>query len=215
MTTSTINALSTEQTTLLTDDNFVIQTAAGITKRIKATNVKLVGYDDYEFVYNTSVNASAPVLKTFQGGLKASAFIGTGSTDENLYAVIPIRHDIASTTFSFHIQWSHITASPTGDVCWQIEYSIAKSFGVEAFPASTTIQLIQTAGTQYFHHNIEGSNITSSSIEPDSVIFVRLFRNASHASDTFANDAFLLRASVHVSVDSRASTGKTRPFTKV
>ena len=47
---STINNLPTEQTTMLTDDSFVIQTAAGVTKKIKATNTKLIGYEDVLFV---------------------------------------------------------------------------------------------------------------------------------------------------------------------
>jgi hypothetical protein len=218
MTTSTINGLASEQTTQLTDDSFLMQTAAGITKKIKATNMKLVGYDDYIFVHDpaTVTGSPAPALKTFRGGLKAAAFAGTGSTDEVMFGNVHILHNyVAGTVVSFHIHWSHINASPTGNVVWQIEYSIAKGYGVEAFPATTTITLVQAAGTQYFHHIIEGSNITNSSIEPDSLVLMRIFRNASHASDTFADDAFFLRCDMHVSVDNRPTNEKARPFTKV
>jgi hypothetical protein len=215
---TTINNLVTEQTTQLTDDMFVMQTAAGITKKIKATNMKLVGYDDYLFEhYPALVSGSvAPDLKTFRGGLECAAFEGTGTTVKNIHGNVHMQHDyVAGTAISFHIHWSHIIAAPTGNVVWQIEYSIAKGYGVEAFPAPTTITLVQAAGTQYFHHIIEGSDITSASLEPDSLMAIRIFRDPAHASDTFANDAFFMRCDIHVQVDNQGTNEKARPFTKV
>jgi hypothetical protein len=214
---TTINNLTTEQTTMLTDDSFVIQTAAGVTKKIKATNTKLIGYEDILFVPTEAPNGSTgPSLTTFRGNIKLGAFTGTGSTVQELFGALHIPHNyVAGTDIYLHIHWSHIIASPTGNVNWKMDYSIARGFGFEAFPAPTTIDLTQAAGAQYNHHIIESTAITGTNIEVDTLVLLRIYRDPADVLDTFANDAYFLRADAHIQVDNRATKEKTRPFTKV
>ena len=215
---TTINNIATEQTTMLTDDSFIMQTAAGVTKKIKATNLKLTGYEDVLFVHDAASagGSSAPTLTTFRGNLKVGTFNGAGTTVNEIFGSIHIPHNyIAGTDIYFHIHWSHIIASPTGSVKWNLDYSFARGFSYEAFPTPTTISLTQAAGTQYFHHIIESSAITGTNIEADTLILCRIWRDPADVADTFANNAFFLRADAHIQVDNRSTKEKVRPFTKV
>ena len=207
-----------EQTTQVSTDKILMQTVGGVTKYVKATNNKLVGFNDFNIIWSpvNSSGATKPNFSTFRGSLSAAAFAGTGGTVMDLHGCVHINHEIVfGSAISFHVHWSHIIGAPTGNVVWQIDYSVAKAFGVQAFPAPTTITLTQAAGTQYYHHVIEGSDIVNSDIEPDSVIMVRFYRDPGHASDTFANDAYFVNLDIHVSVDGMATNEKARPFTKV
>lgn len=207
-----------EQTTQVSTDKILMQTAGGITKYVKATNNKLVGYNDFNIIWNPvqSGGATSPPLTAFRGSMSLPAFAGTGGTIRDLHGEVHINHEyVFGSTVYFHIHWAHIIAAPTGNVVWQIDYSIAKCFGIQAFPAPTTITLIQAAGVQYTHLLIEDTGISSADIEPDSIILVRIYRDPAHASDTFANDAYLINVDLHVSIDGMPTNEKARPFTKV
>jgi hypothetical protein len=215
---STINGLTTEQTTQVSTDMFVMQTVGGVTKKIKSTNMKLVGYDDVPFIIDTIPNTgvSAPTISNFRGGITKTTFSGSGTQLHEIFGTLHIPHSyVPSTPISLHIHWSHVVSSPSGSVVWQLEYTIAKGFSSETFAATTTIALTQAAGAQYLHHIIESSDITSTSIEADSIILLRIFRDPAHASDTFTGDAYFLQADAHIKVDNRATNEKVRPFTKV
>jgi hypothetical protein len=214
---TTINNLTTEQTTQLTDDSFVMQTAAGVTKKIKATNMKLIGYEDVLFVPTEAPGGStAPGLTTFRGNIKLATFGGTGTTVQEIFGAFHLPHTyVPGTDIYFHVHWSHIIAAPSGNVNWKMDYTFARGFGYEAFPAPTTIDLTQAAGTQYYHHLIESSAITGTNLETDTIILARFYRDPADALDTFTENAYFLRADAHVQVDSRVTTGRTRPFSKV
>ncbi len=162
--------------------------------------------------------ANAPAITTFQGNIQQLAFQNAGNQPRETWSAIHILHDYRAGTKIFpHIHWSHNNATPSGDVKWQIEYSVSKGHSGGTFPAATTISLIQTAAAQYTHHLIETSTanaIASAEIEPDSVILFRLFRDSSDEDDTFADDAFLLYFDIHFQSDLTLTNEKVRPFTK-
>ncbi|MCP4437116.1 MAG: hypothetical protein GY913_21795 [Proteobacteria bacterium] len=176
-------------------------------------------YSDY-LVGGLSIGkgSSAPTLKTFRNGIEMNAFAGTGPTEEGFFA-IHVMHDIkAGTTPTFHVHWSHIVASPSGDVKWQVELTAAQGYESEAFPATSTLSSTHTAGTQYAHHITDDDDMAmpaglASSIEPDMFILGRIFRDSSDAADTFANDAFLIGIDMHYQKGQIGTTERNRPFT--
>lgn len=176
------------------------------------------GWDDY-VVSGLNVRlrgANDPTLTEFRNGLYLYAFSGTVGVNE-VYTSVHILHDWKPGTDIYpHVHWAHNVASPTGDVVWQIDYSIAKGFSQEVFPAPTTIVAQQTAGTQYYHHIIESSTtIPAASLEPDAVVLMRIYRDSGHGSDNFEDDAFLIQADLHYESDGRRTNEKASPFTKV
>ncbi|KKK79387.1 hypothetical protein LCGC14_2834030, partial [marine sediment metagenome] len=100
--------------------------------------------------------ANSPAITTFQGNIEQLAFQNGGAQPRETWSAIHILHDYRTGTKIFpHIHWSHNNATPSGDVKWQIEYSISKGHSGGTFPAATTISLIQTAGAQFEHMLIE------------------------------------------------------------
>jgi hypothetical protein len=162
--------------------------------------------------------ANAPAISTFQGNIDALAFQNAGNQPRETWSSLHVLHDYRDGTKLFpHIHWSHNNATPSGDVKWQIEYSIAKGHSGGAFPAATTVSLIQTAAAQYTHHIVEVSSddaIPSTEAESDSVIMFRIFRDSGDGEDTFGDDAFLLFFDIHFQSDNMLTNEKVRTFTK-
>ena len=162
--------------------------------------------------------SNAPAITTFQGNIQALAFQNAGNQPRETWSTIHILHDYRAGTKLFpHIHWSHNNATPSGNVKWQIEYSISKGHSGGTFPAATTVSLIETAGAQFTHHLVEVSTadaIPSTEAESDSVILFRIFRDSGDGEDTFGDDAFLLFFDIHFQSDLTLTNEKIRPFTK-
>lgn len=164
--------------------------------------------------------SGSPTLTAFRGNVNLYAFAGTGGVDEAFFTAHVLHDYIPGTKIFPHIHWSHIIAVPSGDVVWQIEYTVAKGHTIQAFPTTTTIELQQTAGAQFVHHLIETSDadaIVSANLEPDSVIAGRIFRDPANGNDNFENDAYLLHIDFHYETDTVMTNEKVRPakgFTK-
>jgi len=154
-----------------------------------------------------------PTLRTFRGNIDAFAWDGASGTDEAFF-IIHILHDLKKDTeLTFHVHWSHIIAAPSGDVKWQIEYTTARGYGVDVFPAPSTLATTQTAGPQYTHHITNDDDMTITidrNIEPDSLILGRVFRDAADSADTFANDAYLLTFDCHYQKGQIGTTERNR-----
>jgi hypothetical protein len=168
--------------------------------------------------------ATSPDWEIFRDGLSAYAFDDT--TIEQAWWSCHIPHDWAVGTSIFpHVHWSHNQASPSGTVRWGIEYTMAKGYGEGNFPASTTVYIEQvagggspTTGSQYQHFITEFSeaqSIDMSSMDIDGIIIFRLFRDASHANDTFVGDASVLFTDAHYQSDERVTPQRNSPFTKL
>lgn len=156
--------------------------------------------------------ANAPTMRVFRGGIELPTFAGSGPVEEGFFT-IHLLHDIMPKTLpTFHIHWGHIIASPTGNVKWQVEYSIAKGYEQEAYPSPTTLSTTHAAGAQYSHHitNDDDMAITEA-VEPDMVILGRIFRDASE--DTFVNDAYLIQVDMHYQVGQIGTPERNAPFT--
>lgn len=158
--------------------------------------------------------ASAPDLAEFRDGLFLNAFAGTAGVTEQLFFSVHILHGILPNSVpTFHIHWSHNIAVPSGDVKWQIDYTIVKGYGVSQYPAPTTITTTQTAGAQYTHQITDDDDMpVSGEIEPDSVLIGRIYRDPTDSADTFEDDAFLIQADIHYERTRLGTVERNRPF---
>jgi len=158
---------------------------------------------------------NAPDWKSFRGGLYTYAFDDT--TNEQVYLAFHILHDIKrGSKLYLHIHWSPGNNTDTGTVRWGFEYSIAKGHGQEAFPATNTVYVEQASdGTAYMHNVAELSDddaIYKEDLEPDTVLLVRVFRDASHANDTFVGDAHGFQVDIHYQRDRDGTPNKAPDF---
>ena len=215
----------TETTTPVDDSELLLGNTNGKTYRSKLSNLlkKVFSFDDvYDDYIVSGMNlehvstSAAPVLKTFRNNYSLHAFENGGQIESG-YFTVHIQHGIKPNTNAFfHVHWSNNAATPTGNMKWFIEYSIAKGYGAGTFSSETVLSSVQTVGAQYEHQITNDDDMViigiNGEIEPDSVIVGRVYRDPSDPEDTLDTDAFLLHVDVHY-VKSRTGTKeRNRPF---
>ena len=145
-------------------------------------------------------------------GIYAKAFSAT--IIENLLVTFHIPHGIADEIIYPHIHWAPSNTN-TGVVRWGIEYVYAKGYEQQAFGNTSIIYIEQAAtGTTKQHQITETADpgITVSGLETDGLLVCRIFRDATHANDTYNADAFGLYCDLHVQQDRRTTPNRNYPF---
>lgn len=166
--------------------------------------------------------ASAPDLVSFRDGLYLLAFDGNATLEQAFFSLhilhdIKIDEDDPEATPTFHVHWTHNTLSPSGNVKWQVELTLARGYGKDAYPASQTISSVQAAPAQYVHQITPDDDMPLPSsflvnLEPDSQLIGRIFRDPSDVEDTFANDAMLIGIDLHYKANKLGTFERNRPF---
>ena len=167
-----------------------------------------------------STGTSRPNFSLFRDGIYLWAFNDSSTTQ--LWLNIHVTHDWKFGTDVYpHIHWSHTSTptSPNSTVRWGIEYTAARGYDVDAYPATTTVYLEQdvNGAAAYTHHIIEvdaAHAIAGSSLDVDAVILMRIFRDAAHVDDTLTGDAYLHFVDVHYQADNILTRERNQPFTK-
>ena len=178
---------------------------------------RIKGWDDItaDLSSGKTAGSNVPTWSTFRNGINAFAFSATG-TDE-IWVTFHVKHDYAEGTNVYpHVHWGTITTA-TGTVRWGFEYTVAKGHQQEAFPATTTVYVEDTISSndQYGHRVAEVSdNDAFDAFEADTLILMRIFRDGSHANDTFAQPAFAFTADIHfeTSPEGTVTKNKAPPF---
>lgn len=201
----------------------VIDTVLGAASALKATDTLVeigarAGWQDYlsSISAGKAVGANAPTWATIRAGLAAYSF--SASTMNEIWLSFHILHEYQVGTMIYpHVHWT-TTGTNTGVCRWGLEYSFARGYNIEAFPAPTTIYLEQAAsGTAYQHmitEGSEGNGVTIANLETDGIILMRVFRDAANAADTLTDAAFGLFVDIHYQSDGMLSQERNRPFTK-
>lgn len=170
-----------------------------------------------QFVVRGS-GAADPSFGALFNGLEGYLFSAT--TLQRVFCDFHIDHDIARGTVLYpHVHWMPTTTA-TGVVRWGIEYSVAKGHqqgAASTFPATTTVYVNQTisAPSQWQHFVAEVSladAIPSTNIEPDSVIKVRVFRDAANAADTYNGAVHAWQCDLHYQASRFATLNKAPNF---
>ena len=191
----TITLRSVKGTPLLdaeVDENF-----NDLTNRIEGWN------DLVQDVVVRSGTANAPSVNPYRDGLYAYAFDAASMGE--CFANFHFGHDYVPGSMVYpHVHWSPNTTS-IGVVRWGVEYTWARrhdSTGQTVFPATQTLYIETTIDVdhQYQHmvnESPDGSGIPGSTMEVDSIIMCRFFRDAGHINDTFPDPVFLLSVDIH------------------
>lgn len=177
-------------------------------------------WDDYLSSFNAgrAVGPNAPSFVAMRGSINAFQFSAT-VMQELWLAPIHITHSYKPNTPVFpHVHWCS-PGTNTGVVRWGVEYTLAKGHNqssASVFPAPTTIYLEQAAsGVAYTHQIIEAVSaeaISSANIEPDTLILMRVFRDAAHANDTCTDAVFGLMCDMHYQKSYWATKNKSPDF---
>jgi len=174
---------------------------------------------------------TSPTWGTFKNGTEAWKF--ADSQVESLHVSFHMPHDLAFTFPSAdgtvgapklypHIHWSP-SGTNTGTVRFGIEYTYARGYGIDAFPASTTIYLEASGSGVDCDHLItettDAAAIEDATHETDALMKVRVFRDGTHANDTFTGGVFIHYVDLHYFSDGLLTNERNRsagalPWTK-
>lgn len=198
---------------LLANDNY-LETDKTDLIGVASAGSKSGWYDEKGDVVVKGSGVNDPTWAIFRNGLYAYQFSATAMKE--IWINFHINHDYKpGTKIYLHVHWS--TAGTNTGVCrWGFEYSVSKGHNQEVFPASTTVYVNQAAqGTAYRHMIAEISlsdAIPSTSIEPDSVIMVRVFRDAADVADTLTDASYMIFADCHYETDRHSTKNKSPNF---
>jgi len=162
------------------------------------------------------VGANDPTWAAVTGLGNMSAYSFDPATMQQIWIAYHIDHDYAAgTSIYMHTHWINAAATPnTGTVKWGFEYTVAKGHQQQAFAAPQTVYATQNcSATRYMHHIAEISladAIPSTNLEPDSMIYARIFRDA--ANDTCSDAVYLLTADCHYQASRYATKNKAPDF---
>jgi hypothetical protein len=146
-----------------------------------------------------------PAFELVTGSTNMYGYSFAAATMQQFWTVFHIDHDYKPGTVIYpNVHWLNAAAVPnTGDVRWGFEYAVAKGHQQQAFPltATTTVYATQACNaTRYMHHVAEvviGDAIPATNLEPDSLIMMRIFRDAANIADTCTDKVYLLTADCH------------------
>ena len=148
-------------------------------------------------------------------GTTLRAFQFSASTMNEVFFVFHVPHDwVPGTDLFFHAHWSNAAAAPnTGNVVWSFDYSFAKGFGQEAFPAVQTASVIAASpAVRYIHNVSETTAVSIPLMEVDGLILVRGYRDAANALDTCTDAVFLHTMDIHYQSTNMATINKAPSF---
>jgi hypothetical protein len=134
---------------------------------------------------------------------------------KEVFIVYHVPHDyLPGSDIYFHAHWSNAAASPSvGAVVWGFEYTWAKGFDQAPFGASATVTATQTCSAQRYRHNIaETAAVTIAGLEVDSLVMVRVFRDATNVADTCADAVFLHMSDIHYQTTNIGTKNKAPNF---
>lgn len=146
--------------------------------------------------------ASAPTFAAFQDGVWASRF--DNAATNSVHGTIELQHDyVDGTDLELHLHWSPTTTN-TGDCKWGVEYTFANMDAT--FPTTTTVTAVQAgSGTVNKHQYLTIATLSGIGLTKGAVMAFRLYRDGTHASDTFTGNAFLHRVALHYAVNKLGS----------
>lgn len=169
--------------------------------------------------------SGAPTWSTFIDGINAYKFSATATNSIQISFHLP--HDLkmsmteADGTVTPAKLYPHFHFSSdgtdTGVVRFGVEYTYARGYSVDEFPASTTIYIEQAASGTALTHQIaettDANAIADANFEIDGIIMMRVFRDGSHANDTCTDGIFIVTVDCHylstgyLSVERNRGTG--------
>jgi len=142
--------------------------------------------------------ASSPAWAVFQGGVYAYQYANSGPIEE-LQISFHFQHTSKENVKAYpHIHWSP-SDTGTGVVRWGLEFTF-QEFN-SAFPTTTTVYLEQAgSGTALDHLGVEVAEVDAigpTTVKPGSLLLCRVFRDHTHANDTYGAGAFAHEVDVH------------------
>jgi len=195
-------------------EGLVVENASGVGIKIDV-DAPAFGWRDLTAPIDVKgVGVNDPTFAIYTGTTMRAFQFSAGTMNE-VFFVYHVPHDwVPGTDIYLHAHWSNAAAAPnTGNVVWTFDYSFAKGFGQEAFPAIQTVQVIAASpATRYLHNVSETTAVAIPTMEVDGLILVRGYRDAANALDTCTDAVFLHTMDIHYQSTNLATKNKAPSF---
>ena len=158
---------------------------------------------------------SAPSFEVIMGRMQLPCF--DDGVENESWSSAHFLHDYKYLTDVFpHIHWTHNTAGDeSGVVRWGFESWWARGHRNERFVQLPDFFLEQAAGLPLTHNIIETvDGMELIDLEPDAVVLFTIYRDATHANDTFSGKAAMIGVDTHYESDETLTSNRSAPFTK-
>lgn len=176
------------------------------------------GWADIVSEFYTRGGPASPGVSQFIGGIYLLEFSDTDVLEA--FANVHIPHSYKLGTMMYpHIHFS-TTSNNAGTVRWGVEWTFARrhdSTGQTTFPATSTIYIdfpipANSANVHFVAEAAQGAGIPGTHIEVDGMVMCRVFRDPTHANDTFVGSVWAITADVHIEVDRHATINRAPNF---
>lgn len=166
----------------------------------------------FEFIPALSMKLGGshdPGLSALTGGILAYAF--DAATDEELFFSLALPFGYREGAQIIPVaRWAPSGTDTTGAAVWGLEYAWASEDVL--FPAAqTALAISNPGGAANVHRAARFAPLAAPGKKIGSVLMGRVYRDANHASDGYAEDAFLLGLGFVVTL---SSLGARTAFTK-
>jgi len=195
-------------------EGIVIENTQGVGIKLNVEDPAFGWRDLTSSIDVRGVGANDPTFAVYTG-TTIRAYQFSASTMNEVFFVYHVPHDyVMGTDVFFHAHWSNAAASPNmGNVVWKFDYTFAKGFGQEAFPAIQTVQVIAASpATRYTHNISETAAVSIPLMEVDGLILVRAYRDAANVLDTCTDAVFLHTCDIHYQSTNLATKNKAPNF---
>jgi hypothetical protein len=168
--------------------------------------VKIVWDDLVVSPYAMAPGAAAPDPITLfgTGSIRGFGFDG-GVTSEMMDGCFQLSHRwVEDTPAYIHVHWMPSTTG-SGNVIWNLEYSMASAGQVFTAPATISTAATAAGGVAWYHHITSFPVIQMPSKKVSSLIEFRFYRNPGATGDTYAADAVLCSLDLHYAINTDGS----------
>jgi hypothetical protein len=143
-------------------------------------------------------------------------YLFSASQLNELQVSFHIDHDFyPGSTIYPHVHWAPTTAA-AGTVRWIMQIVFAKGHSQQAFNFNSPIELAieqATTSTAWTHHVAEAElTALAATMEPDSIMIIRFYRDAAHANDTYPDAVYGQQVDIHYQADRVGTPGKAPNF---
>ena len=193
-------------------DNLVLPKTSG--KGIQVdTTTPTFGWRDILGTINTrGIGATDPDWGVIAGGVMSAYKF---SLNDVCWISYHIPHDyVPGTSWHSHVHWLP-DGTNTAAVKWQMEWMYAKGHNQGAFNVgsiTTTSASDTPGGTAYQHYVTESTANSSTNIEPDGIIYMKISRVTNGTGTDNTDGIFVLQCDLHYQSTNIGTKAKAYPF---
>jgi len=204
--------IDTSKNVTVQTGNLILPKTSGVGIKVDSTTPTFGWRDILGQIVVKAAGANDPTWSVFRGSISAYQF--SNALMNQVWVILHIPHDyVPSTDLYMHVHWAQITvdtggtAGVPGVAKWYFDITYADGHGTaggaaDPFIAPYTVSVTQQGATTQYGHmiaevQITGASLAASTIQPDGLLMVRVYRDPADVADTLNQAPFLLMSDCH------------------